>query len=64
MKTDHNIVRMREVKNLTGLSKATIYRKIAKNQFPKQVSLGERIVGWLDTDIQKWILDLPYKGLA
>jgi len=49
------LLRLPHVKAVTGLSKSTIYARIAKGSFPKQISLGPRIVVWLESDIQKWI---------
>ena len=51
----HRIIRLPEVKNLTGLARSTIYRQIAEKDFPKPISLGAKSVGWLETDVQKWI---------
>ena len=50
-----HILRLPEVKKVTGLSTPTIYRLIALEQFPKQIKLGARSVGWVDTDIQSWL---------
>ena len=45
------------VKEATGLSKSTIYARIAEGTFPKQISLGPRLVVWVESDIQKWIAE-------
>lgn len=44
-----------EVCELTTLSRATIYRKIATNHFPVPIHLTERTSRWLETDIEEWI---------
>ncbi|MDH4229223.1 MAG: AlpA family transcriptional regulator [Nitrospirota bacterium] len=49
------ILRLPEVKNLTGLSRSTLYNYISRNEFPAPVGLGPRSVGWLEGDIQSWI---------
>ena len=49
------ILRLKRVTETTGLAKSTIYKKITLNEFPKQISLGAKSVGWLESDIQKWI---------
>lgn len=51
----HKIIRLPEVKNKTGLSRSTIYLGMAKGIFPKTISLSERSVGWLDSDIEQWL---------
>lgn len=49
------ILRLPLVKVRTGLSRSTIYLRIAEGSFPKPVSLGPRAVGWLDSDIEAWL---------
>lgn len=52
---NHKLLRLPDVKSLTGLSKSTIYARIAEGTFPKQVPLGPRLVVWVESDIQQWI---------
>jgi prophage regulatory protein len=54
---EKSILRLRDVKAMVGLSRSSIYNAIAKGTFPKQISLGERSVGWLRTDVEGWIND-------
>lgn len=50
------ILRLPAVKSLTGLSRSTIYSRIAEGTFPKQVCLGSpRMVGWLESEVNAWI---------
>jgi prophage regulatory protein len=49
------IIRLNEVKALTGLPRSTLYKKISQKTFPVQVPLGHRAVGWLESDVQNWI---------
>jgi prophage regulatory protein len=51
----HTILRLPAVKTSTGLSRSTIYLRIAQGTFPKPVSLGGRAVGWLEAEIQEWL---------
>jgi prophage regulatory protein len=51
----HTILRLPEVRRSTGLSRSTIYLRIAQDAFPKPVSLGGRAVGWLEAEIQEWL---------
>jgi prophage regulatory protein len=53
----HKLLRLPEVKATTGLSKSTIYSRIAEGTFPKQISLGPRLVVWVESDIQNWITE-------
>ena len=50
------ILRLREVKEITGLSRSIIYLEIAKGKFPKQIQLtGARSVGWHESAIIQWV---------
>lgn len=50
------ILRLREVKEIAGLSRSTIYLEIAKGKFPKQIQLtGARSVGWHESAIIQWV---------
>lgn len=42
----HTILRLPAVKANTGLSRSTIYLRIAQGVFTHPVSLGARAVGW------------------
>ena len=48
-------IKLKDVMNLTSLSRATIYRYIAQQQFPKQVVLSARAVVWRESEIIEWI---------
>ncbi|WPD44464.1 AlpA family transcriptional regulator [Pseudomonas aeruginosa] len=50
------IIRLKEVMDLTGLARSTVYKYIAASEFPVPLSLGERCVGWLESEIHDWIL--------
>lgn len=50
------IIRLKEVIDSTGLARSTIYKYIAEGTFPKPVSLGDRCVGWVDSEVNDWIL--------
>ncbi|WP_181567325.1 AlpA family transcriptional regulator [Klebsiella pneumoniae] len=40
-------IRLPEVMHLCGLSRSTIYDLISREAFPKQISLGGKITGWM-----------------
>lgn len=46
---------LEDVTHRTTLSKAGIYRLIAKGDFPKSTRIGVRRVGWLEEEINQWI---------
>lgn len=49
------ILRRKQVEKRVGLSRSTIYAKIAAGEFPAPIALGARAVGWLESDIITWI---------
>jgi len=51
------LLRLNSVKEITGLSKSTIYSRIAEGTFPKQIPIGPRLVVWVESDIQNWIAE-------
>ncbi len=55
IKTALNILRHKQVEQRVGLSRSTIYAKIAAGEFPAPIALSARAVGWLESDITTWI---------
>ena len=51
------IVRLKTVLARTGLSRSTIYRKIAEGTFPAQLKISINGAGWHESDIDCWITD-------
>ena len=49
--------RLVDVIRITALSRSSIYRRIAAGEFPPQVSLGGRAMGWRREALQSWIGD-------
>jgi len=49
------IIRLKQVKAMTGLSRTTIYRFMSINEFPKQIKLGPKSSGWLIDEVDEWI---------
>jgi len=52
---EHQILRLTDVKAMTGLSSSTIYLRMAEGKFPKKINLGSRAVGWINTEVNEWI---------
>lgn len=49
------ILKEKEVRIITGLSRTTIFRLIKAKQFPIPIRLSERRRAWRQTDIDEWI---------
>ena len=52
-----SILRRPEVEARTGLSRSTIYLKVAQGTFPKPINLGPRAVGWVAAEVDRWLED-------
>lgn len=59
------ILRRKQVEARTGLSRSTIYAKMRRNPkrpndydptFPKPVSVGAKAVGWIEAEIDAWLI--------
>lgn len=50
------ILRLPAVKARTGLSRSTIYVRVSQSTFQKPISLGPRCIGWIEEEINAWIV--------
>ena len=55
MRQPDRIIRMNTVRDRTGLSRSTIYRKIAEGTFPPQIKISINGAGWRASDIDRWV---------
>ncbi len=51
------LLRLSEVRSRVPFSRASIYAKISRGQFPKPINLGARAVAWREEDITAWIAE-------
>jgi prophage regulatory protein len=49
------LLRIQVVQTVTGLSAPTIYRKVARGEFPEPVRLGARCTRWRSGDLSAWV---------
>ena len=56
-------LRIRQVMQLTGLSRMTIYRLERDGRFPKRRQLSQNSVAWLEADIAAWAESRPIARL-
>jgi prophage regulatory protein len=49
------ILCLQEVMHRVGLRRTTIYKLIKQGLFPRQVSLSDGRVGWLEDQVSEWI---------
>lgn len=52
---NERILRRKEVETVTGLGRSVIYEKMTEGTFPQQVPIHGRAVGWVESEIQKWV---------
>ncbi len=50
-------LRLPDVLERTGLSRSTIYVRLAEGRFPRPVALGGRAVGWIEAEVDEWVRD-------
>jgi len=56
------ILRFREVVEITGLSRATIYRMMDRGDFPKALKLSTKAIGWRESTVNRWVVSRPLSG--
>jgi prophage regulatory protein len=55
---DVRILRFKAVVQKTGMSKSDIYGRIRRKEFPMPVQLGPRSVGFVETEVNRWLSTL------
>ncbi len=53
------LLRTKQVVELTGLSRMTIYRLEKSGAFPARRQLGSNSVAWLEEDVSAWVGSRP-----
>lgn len=48
------LLRLPEVKAHTGLSRSSLYRRIAEGTFPAPVKIGARASAWSSAEVERW----------
>ena len=59
VEVEDRLIRMPEVKRLTGLSRSTINRRMKAGRFPKSTPLSPNITVWRAMEVAAWVAD-PY----
>jgi prophage regulatory protein len=55
-KTQHRVLRIRQVCERTGLARSTIYKAVADGVFPAPVSiLGAKASGWIEAEVNAFL---------
>jgi len=53
------LLRIREIMDITGLSRMTIYRMEKTGDFPNRRRLGMNSVAWIEGEVNTWIETRP-----
>lgn len=51
------LLRLPEVKTMTGLGRSTIWKRAGDGTFPKPVKLGPRTTAWVASEVEQWATD-------
>lgn len=49
------ILRLAQVREITGLGKTTLYELQSQGAFPMRVKITDHCVGWVEQDVQTWL---------
>ena len=49
------ILRIATVLDRTGLSRATLYRKVRDGTFPRQIGISTLCSGWRESEVNEWL---------
>lgn len=53
------LIRFPEVKELTGLSRSTVWRLEKEGLFPARRRISKRLVGWRQEEVNEWVRERP-----
>ena len=58
------LLSLAEVKRITGLSAATLYRLRRAGQFPVPIKVSRRRIGWVQSEVENWLAQRERIDLA
>jgi prophage regulatory protein len=50
------ILRLPKVCEVTGLCRSMIYQMEADRRFPQRIKIGTRAVGWVEREVNDWLI--------
>ena len=56
---EERLLRRRQVEEITGMSRSSIYRLMREGKFPRPVRIGPAAVRWRARDITAWMESRP-----
>ncbi|MCO1361319.1 helix-turn-helix transcriptional regulator [Burkholderia multivorans] len=49
------ILRIEDTCIKVGMPRSTLYRAVARGEFPQPIKLGVKASGWLESEVDAWI---------
>lgn len=49
------LYRLKDVIELIGVPKSSIYRWVNQGTFPKGIKLGKSIIAWSESELKEWL---------
>ena len=56
---DDRLLRRRQVEEMTGLGRSSIYRLMQQGEFPTPVKVGPAAVRWRESEVTDWSESRP-----
>lgn len=53
------LLRIHDLRHITGLARSTVYAKMQLGDFPQPVRLHGKCIAWKASEIEAWIATLP-----
>ncbi|MFE8114773.1 AlpA family transcriptional regulator [Brenneria goodwinii] len=53
--TSHQLLRLKQVEEKTGLKRSQIYLYMKSSCFPRSIKIGPASVAWLEAEVDEWI---------
>ncbi|MGB0938945.1 MAG: AlpA family transcriptional regulator [Colwellia sp.] len=50
-------IKLDEVMHCTGLGRSSIYKYMNNGDFPRSISLGDRAVAWVESEVHDWMAE-------
>lgn len=51
------LLRLKNVMDITGLGRSSIYNYMKEGSFPKQVKITANLSAWVESEIEDWIIE-------
>ncbi|MCE7626110.1 helix-turn-helix transcriptional regulator [Vibrio fluvialis] len=58
------LIRRKELSELTGISRAHLYLLIGEGKFPRQIHIGKRASAWIVEEVQAWVDGVWHEGMT